>query len=97
MKELLLEIGVGEATADLATRDGQTAIPVFGNQLRGIYFAEGHPPATHYAVPGWYGIVRVDPKGVLLSRNGETFLTSGVEVAAVLGANLSYVLGGMQP
>jgi hypothetical protein len=103
-RSLLKMIGVTDETIAEAIRLGETKIPVFGQQLRGMYQRIGSDGKLilecHFAVPGWYEVLHVLGNSVTIKSvhpRADEFVCGKEQIRAILAVNLEYVEKGLNP
>lgn len=96
---MLRQIGINEETIAEVILLGNDRIPVFGQQLNGVYI-KGVARYSHFAVPGWYWIESVEGETIRMRSDrigSDLFETSCYQLCAVLAANLECVEYGLVP
>ena len=96
---MLRQIGINEETIAEVIRLGNDRVPVFGQQLKGVYL-KGVERYAHFAVPGWYWIESVTGNTIRMRSDkigSDPFETSCYQLQAVLAANLECVEDGLNP
>lgn len=104
-RDMLTDLGLHDETVAETIRICGARLPIFCTQLKGQYIRHDGRRECHFAVPGWYRLLKI---GGLPSRatafviqkehpGADRFIGWHGDLKMCLGANIEYVEKGLDP